>query len=71
MIWGMDYLIAMDQYDSGGLWWLAAIVWLAVWSLLARWVGDQKGRDAVECYLLGFLFGPLGVLIELLLPSKQ
>jgi hypothetical protein len=33
------------------------------------WVSSQKNRDSSEGFLLGFLFGPLGVLIAALVPT--
>jgi hypothetical protein len=40
---------------------------------LGAWVATQKRRSASEGLVLGLLFGPLGVLVEALLPqgSKQ
>jgi hypothetical protein len=40
-------------------------------SVLGAWVGIQKDRSPLEGATLGFLFGPLGVLIELLLPTGR
>jgi hypothetical protein len=38
--------------------------------LLSAWVASQKNRDSSEGFLLGALFGPLGVLVEGLLPTQ-
>lgn len=39
--------------------------------LLGAWVASQKGRPAAEGLLLGAVFGPLGVIIEALLPGNS
>jgi hypothetical protein len=44
------------------------LIWLAS-GVLGRYVALQKGRSAGEGFALGFLFGPLGALIEALLPA--
>jgi hypothetical protein len=36
---------------------------------LSAWVATQKHRDASEGFVLGLVFGPLGVLVESLLPE--
>lgn len=46
------------------------IAWLAV-SALGVYVAAQKGRDRFEGWLISILFGPLGVLVEALLPAQQ
>lgn len=40
-------------------------------ALLGGYVASQKGRSDWEGIGLGLLFGPLGVLVEALLPSGQ
>jgi hypothetical protein len=50
------------------------IILLMVWAAfggLGYYVAAQKGRPEAEGLLLGFLFGPLGVLLVALLPSKS
>jgi uncharacterized membrane protein YeaQ/YmgE (transglycosylase-associated protein family) len=37
---------------------------------LGSWIANQKRRDGGEGFVLGFLFGPFGCLIEALLPNK-
>lgn len=44
------------------------IFWL-IMSVFGVWVAGQKNRKPSEGFLLGFLFGPFGVLIEALLPQ--
>jgi hypothetical protein len=44
------------------------IAWL-VFAALGAWIASQKGRSEGEGLLLGVLFGPLGAIIEALLPS--
>jgi flagellar biosynthesis GTPase FlhF len=40
-----------------------------VMGTLGFWLAGEKGRSELEGLILGFLFGPLGVLIEGLLPT--
>jgi hypothetical protein len=47
-----------------------AVLW-AIFAGLGYYVAGQRGRPEVEVVVLGFLFGPLGVLIVLLLPTGQ
>ncbi len=35
------------------------------------WVAGQKKRRKREGFILGLLFGPLGVLVEVLLPAAE
>jgi hypothetical protein len=51
--------------------WLILIGVLAVaFGGLGGWVATQKQRSALEGLVLGLLFGPLGVLVEALLPQR-
>jgi hypothetical protein len=52
------------------LWTIAAVAWL-VFAVFGAWVAAQKDRGQGEGFVLGFLFGPLGVLIEALLPAGK
>lgn len=45
-----------------GLWWVGC-------AALGAYVSVQKGRQGGEGFTLGLLFGPLGVLVALLLPT--
>jgi hypothetical protein len=45
------------------------VVGAIVCGLLGSWVASQKRRGGGEGCLLGFLFGPFGVLIEAILPT--
>jgi len=50
--------------------WLVLIVVLAlVFAGFGAFVAVQKRREASEGFILGMLFGPLGVLVEALLPQ--
>ncbi|AGA28609.1 hypothetical protein [Singulisphaera acidiphila] len=42
---------------------------IALFGGFGSWVASQKGRQPVEGMMLGAVFGPLGVLIEALLPQ--
>ncbi len=46
------------------------LCWLCM-GVFAVWIAAQKGRPAAEGFLVGFLFGPLGVLVEALLPTVE
>ncbi len=46
------------------------IAWFA-FGCFASWVASQKERSLLEGFILGALFGPLGVLVEALLPSQR
>lgn len=45
-------------------------LWIA-FPALGFYVAKQKGRSIVEGIILGVLFGPLGVLVEALLPDAR
>lgn len=47
---------------------LAGLFWV-LWGLLGWWIAGQKGREPVEGLVLGFVFGPIGAVVELFLPS--
>ena len=32
------------------------------------WIANQKGRKELEGFILGFFFGPLGIIVEAVLP---
>jgi hypothetical protein len=42
---------------------------LLTMAAIGCWIAVQKGRPAFEGWLLAFLLGPLGLLIEALLPN--
>jgi hypothetical protein len=46
-----------------------ALALAVVFAGLGAWIADQKGRSGGEGFALGLLFGPLGVLVEALLPT--
>jgi hypothetical protein len=53
---------------------ILAIAFLVPWlmcTMLAAWVADEKNRSPIEGFLLGLLFGPLGVLVEVGLPTLK
>jgi len=39
--------------------------------LLSAWIAMQRGRSPIEGLILGGLFGPLGVIVECLLPVPE
>lgn len=50
---------------------IGIILILCLFSGLGAWIADQKHRDQAEGLLLGLLFGPLGCLIEAMLPTLE
>jgi hypothetical protein len=44
---------------------------LLIHAMLGGWVASQKGRNGLEGFVLGFFFGPLGVLVESNLPELE
>jgi RsiW-degrading membrane proteinase PrsW (M82 family) len=55
----------MDTYQIA-----LVVVWIALWGL-GFYVADQKGRSPKEGLALAFLFGPLGVIVLALLPTRS
>lgn len=50
--------------------WLVLVGLLAaVFGGLGAWIATQRRRDSSEGFKLGLVFGPLGVLVEALLPQ--
>ena len=47
---------------------VCALGWCALGGF-SVWIAAQKGRSLAEGFLVGFLFGPLGVIVEALLPT--
>ena len=42
-----------------------------IFGALGAYLAEKKGRKHYEGFLLGFLFGFLGVIVEFFLPSKK
>jgi|GEM_PF-1523624 type IV secretory pathway VirB2 component (pilin) len=42
---------------------LMGLVWMVVWAGLAAWIGQKAGLNPALCAIAGFLLGPLGVAI--------
>ena len=47
---------------------IVVVVALA-FATLGAWIASQKNRDGGEGFILGLLFGPVGVIIEAVLPT--
>jgi hypothetical protein len=54
------------------------VFWLVFWLVVGTifgafgaWIAVQKRREPVEGLVLGALFGPLGCLVEAVLPAKE
>ena len=50
---------------------LIGLIFMVVWASLGIWIAEQKGRGQGEGMILGALLGPLGVIIEALLPTSR
>ncbi len=50
---------------------LVVALFLAAMGLLSAWIAGQRGRSVIEGLILGCLFGPLGVIVECLLPVPE
>ena len=59
----------MARYYVGMYAILAILCWALVFGGLGRWIAIQCGRSPAEGFVVCFLFGPFGVIIELLLPK--
>lgn len=46
--------------------WLASA---AIFGLFGAWIATQRDRPGGEGFILGAIFGPLGVIVEVLLPQ--
>ena len=44
------------------------VAWL-IFAILGMWIANQKHREGGEGFILGLLFGPIGCLIEAILPN--
>lgn len=53
------------------LWPFLFVSWLVLWPALGRWIALQKGRSFREGVVLALVFGPLGILVEALLPNRD
>lgn len=49
---------------------LIVLIWLA-FGVAGAWILDNKGRSGCGGFLLGFLLGPFGVLIALLMSTER
>ncbi len=54
-----------------GMWFVIAGVMMFVFGMLGLWTASQKRRSTTEGFVLGAFFGPLGVVLEGLLPSGE
>ena len=67
-------LVAVANGLSHRAHWLILLIVLALWSgqsLLAGWIADFKGRRFVVYAIAALIFGPLVLLIALLLPMPR
>jgi hypothetical protein len=46
----------------------ALLVLGLVFGFLCSWIAGGRGRSSIEGFVLGFLFGPVGMIVELVLP---
>lgn len=50
---------------------LILVVMAVIFGILGSWIAKQRGRDNTEGFVVSALFGPLGVIVECLLPAGQ
>lgn len=50
---------------------IAGAAWIIVFAMLGAWIAGRRDRALMEGVILGSLFGPLGCMIELLLPEDE
>lgn len=48
----------------------AAVIIASLFSLVGGWIAVQRSRLPEEGVLLGFFLGPVGILVEALLPGR-
>lgn len=48
---------------------IVVVAVVVVFGILGCWIASQKRRDQTEGFILGLLFGPIGVIIEAVLPT--
>lgn len=49
---------------------MAVLCYAVIFGFFGAWVANQRGRSDEEGLFLGIVFGPLGVIVEALLPRK-
>jgi hypothetical protein len=47
---------------------IGALIGLCIFGALGSYIASQKNRSGSEGFILGFLFGPLGVIVEACMP---
>jgi len=48
---------------------ISIVVVALAFAALGAWIASQKNRDGGEGFILGLLFGPIGVIVEAVLPT--
>ena len=48
---------------------IVLVVFGVIFGALGSWIAKERHRDQGEGFVLGFLFGPLGVIVEAILPT--
>lgn len=56
--------------DQSTAWLTFVVVTCSIFGFVGIWIATQKNRDSGEGFFLGFLLGPIGLLIEAMLPTK-
>ncbi len=50
---------------------IASIIWFCVFGYIGSLIADGKSRSSTEGFLLGGFLGPIGWIIEWLLPGGE
>ncbi len=56
---------------TGGIPLVFYVVVSVCWAALAGWLADRRSRSVAWAAVLGFLLGPIGLAVSLLLPKRR
>lgn len=59
----------MDDSDSTLIYFFAVLIGLLISGVIGSWIARQRGRKPGEGFCLGFFLGPIGLIVEGLLPQ--
>ncbi len=50
---------------------IGSILWFACWGYVGKIIADSRNRNQVEAIIVCGILGPVGAVIELLLPAGE